>query len=127
MSATTGIVTGDGLLRSSKNATASGSIISWPNKRSASLPAIRSPGVSAMEFQAIDDLVDHLAFGAHGNANEIEISASDRPHHLAIGGVMRGPEHVFGVDGRRHVARQRPFERAGKRRAVGAIDQDRLS
>ena len=66
----------------------------------------------AMELQTVDDLVDHLALGAHRDADEIEIGALNRPHRFAIGGIVRGLEHVLGVKGRRHIARERTVERA---------------
>ena len=75
----------------------------------------------------LDDLVDHLALGAHGEPDQIEFGADHGAHHLAVGGVMRGLEHVLGIDRGRDVARQRPLERAGERGAVGAIDQNRLA
>src|SRR6266403_1145983 len=36
----------------------------------------------AVKLQAVDDLVDHLALGAHGEADQIEIGAGHRPHRL---------------------------------------------
>ena len=80
-----------------------------------------------MKLQPVDDLVDHLALGAHGEPNEIKLGADHGAHHLAVGGVMRGLEHVFGIDRGRDAPGQRAFERAGKRRSVGAVDQDRLA
>ena len=80
-----------------------------------------------MKLQTVDDLVYRLALGAHGQADQIEIGAHHRLHRLAVGGVMRGLEHVLGIDRGRDVARQRALERAGQRRAVGAVDQDRLA
>src|SRR5271170_3963334 len=44
-----------------------------------------------------------------------------------FGGVMRRLEHVFGIDRRCDVARQRSVERAGKSGTVGAVNQDRLA
>ena len=80
-----------------------------------------------MKLQPVDDLVDRLALGAHRKADQVELGADHRLHHFAVGGVMRGLEHVLGIDRGLDVARQRAFERAGQRRTVGAIDQDRLS
>ena len=65
--------------------------------------------------------------GAHGEADQVEFGADHGFDHFAVGGVVRGLEHVLGIDRGRNVARQRPFKRAGKRRAVGAVDQDRLA
>jgi hypothetical protein len=62
-------------------------------------------GRLAVKLQTIDDLVDHLALGAHREPDQIEIGAHDRPHRLAVGGVMRGLEHVLGVNRRRDIAR----------------------
>ena len=73
---------------------------------------LRKASRLAVEFQPIDDLVDHLALGAHGDANEIEVRTRDRLHHLAAGRVMRRSEHVLGIERRRRIARQRPFQRA---------------
>src|SRR5918999_4680452 len=81
----------------------------------------------AVKLQPIDDLVDHLALGAHREADEIELGADHALNHLAVGGVMRGLEHVLGIDRWRNVAGERPFERAGQRRTIGAVDQDRLA
>jgi hypothetical protein len=86
-----------------------------------------TPAGSAVEFQPIDDFVDHLALCAHGDPDEIEVRTRDRLHHLAVGRVMRRSEHVLGIERRRHFARQRPSQRARQRCAVGAIDQDRLA
>jgi hypothetical protein len=80
-----------------------------------------------VKLQTVDDLVDRLALGPHGKTHQIEIGADHAPHRFPIGGVMRGLEHVLGIDGGRDVARQRPLKRAGQRRPVGAVDQDRLA
>ena len=63
-----------------------------------------------MKLQPVDDLVDHLAIGAHRDADEIEIGTRDRLHRLAIGGIMRGLEHVLGIDRRRDIARECTIE-----------------
>src|SRR6476646_4729357 len=81
----------------------------------------------AVKLQAVDDLVDHLALGAHGKTDQIEIGVDHRPHRLAVCRIMGRPEHVRGIDGGLDVARQRPPERAGQRRPVGAVDQDGLA
>jgi hypothetical protein len=78
----------------------------------------RRPG---MKLQPVDDLVDHLAFGALGQANQIEIGADHGLHHFAVGGIVRRLEHVIGINRGLHVSRQRPLQRAGQRRPVGAI------
>jgi hypothetical protein len=77
--------------------------------------------------QPVDDLVDHLALGAHGEADKVEIGADHRPHHFAVSSVVRGLEHVLGINRRLHVTRQCPLQRARKRRPICAIDQDRLA
>src|SRR3982750_2400742 len=82
---------------------------------------------STMKLQPINDLVDHLALGAHRKSNEVEVRARHCPPRLAIGGIMRGLEHVLGVDRRLDAARQGPIERARQCGTVGAVDQDRLS
>ena len=64
-----------------------------------------------VKLQPIDDLVDHLALGPHGKAHQIEIGADRGFHHLPVGGVMRGLEHVLGIDRRLDLSRQRPLER----------------
>ena len=69
---------------------------------------------SAVEFQPVDDLVDHLALSAEGKSHQIEVGARDRPHGRAVGLVMRGLEHVLGIDGGRHAARQRPLAGPGE-------------
>jgi hypothetical protein len=33
----------------------------------------------AVKFQPVDDLVDHLALGAHGYSDQIELGAEHRP------------------------------------------------
>ena len=43
-----------------------------------------------VKLQPIDDLVDHLALGAHGEPNQIEVGADHGLHHLPVGRVMRG-------------------------------------
>ena len=80
-----------------------------------------------MEFQTIDDLVDHLALGAHGEPDQIEVGALDRPHRVAVSGIMRRLEHILGIDRRRDATRQRPLQCPRQRRAIGSVDQDRLS
>jgi hypothetical protein len=80
-----------------------------------------------VKLQPVDDLVDHLTLSAHREPDQIELGADHCPDHLAVGGVVRGPEHVFGIDRGRDVAGKRPFERAGERRPVGAVDQDWLA
>ena len=86
-----------------------------------------SQHVLAVELQPIDDLVDHLALGTQGQPHEIEITPRHRLHRGAVGLVMGGLEHVLGVERRCDIARQRPFQRARQRCAVGAVDQDRLA
>ena len=80
-----------------------------------------------MKLQPIDNLVDHLALGTHREADEIEIGARDRLHDLAVGGIMRGREHVLGVERRFDATRERAVQRPRQRGAVGAVDQDRLA
>ena len=80
-----------------------------------------------MKLQAIHDLVDYLALAAHGNADQIELTADHGLDRFPIGRVMRGLEHILGVNRGRHVAGERPFERAGQCRPIGTIDQDRLA
>src|ERR1700683_3952109 len=87
----------------------------------------KSVNLLAVKLQAVDDLVDHLALRAHGQPHQIEFAADHGLHHLAVGGVVRGREHVLGIDRGLDVARQRPLQRAGKLRPVGAVDQDRLA
>src|SRR3974390_2041086 len=59
---------------------------------------------SGMKIQAIDELVDHLAIGAKAEPDQIEFGAEDPLFGRAVGFVMRGPEHVFGIDGGHHIA-----------------------
>ena len=80
-----------------------------------------------MKLQAIDDLVDHLALGAKGEPDQIEFGAKDPLHGRAVGFVMRGPEHVFGIDGGRHIAGERALQGTRERCAVRAVDQDWLA
>jgi len=63
----------------------------------------------AVKLQPVDDLVDHLALGAHGKADQIEFGADHGLHHFAVGRIVGRPEHVLGIDGRLDVARQRPL------------------
>src|SRR6266478_1584153 len=55
----------------------------------------------AVKFQAIDDLVDNLALGAHGKAYQVEIDASHCPHRLAVGAVdqdrLTDQRQIFGA------------------------------
>src|ERR1700761_1763024 len=44
----------------------------------------------AVKLQPVDDLVDHLALGSHGDADQIEVGTRDCFHHLAVGSIMRG-------------------------------------
>src|ERR1700733_241996 len=94
----------------------------------ASPPQLNAPRqVLAVKLQAVDDLVDHLALGAHRQPDEIQLGADHGLDRLAVGRIMRGLEHILGIDGGLHASGQRPLERAGQRRPVGAIDQDRLA
>src|SRR5207249_2468612 len=52
----------------------------------------------AVKLQPVDDLVDHLALGAHREPDQVELSADHGAHHLAVGDVMRGLEHVLSID-----------------------------
>src|SRR5215469_8239100 len=45
---------------------------------------------SAVELQAIDNLVDHLALGAHCDADKVEVGTRDCLHGFAIGSIVRG-------------------------------------
>src|SRR6185437_11471057 len=104
----------------------------WPPPCNAVTPAanfkrVSLEEVSAVKLQPVDDLVDYLAFGTHGKPYQIEFGADHGLYRVAIGCVMRRLEHVLGVDGRLHVPRQRPLERTGQHRPVGAIDQNRLT
>ena len=49
-----------------------------PAAQSLSVPAL------AVKLQPVDDLVDHLALGAHGEPNQIELGADHGAHHLAV-------------------------------------------
>src|SRR5882724_6680326 len=80
-----------------------------------------------MKLQPIEDLVDHLALGAQREPDEIEVASPNRLDRGAVGGVVGGREHVLDIERGRDVAGQRAFERARQRRAVGAVDQDRLA
>lgn len=80
-----------------------------------------------MELQTVNNLVDHLAIGAHRDADEIEIGTRNRFHRLAIGGIMRRLEHVLSIDRRRDVARECTIECTRQRRTIGTVDQDRLA
>jgi hypothetical protein len=40
----------------------------------------------AVKLQPVDDLVDHLALGAHRKPNQVELGADHRPRRLAVGG-----------------------------------------
>jgi hypothetical protein len=42
-----------------------------------------------VKLQPVHDLVDYLALGAHRDLDETELGAEHRPHHLAVGGIMR--------------------------------------
>ena len=80
-----------------------------------------------MKTQPVDDLVDHLAFAAHGDSDQFKVGAGDRLHDLAVGRVVGGPEHVLGIERGRDASRQRPIQCARQCRAIGAVDQDRLT
>ena len=47
-----------------------------------------SEQTSAVKFQTVDDLVDHLALGAHGEPDQIEVSAHDGLDDGAVRGVV---------------------------------------
>jgi hypothetical protein len=74
-----------------------------------------------------DDLVNHLSLGPHRQTHQIELGADHGLDHLAVGGVVRGLEHILGINRRRHVSRQRPLQRAAQRHQVSTVDQDRLA
>src|ERR1700730_9246817 len=70
----------------------------------------------AVKLQPVDDLVDHLALGAHRKTNQIKLGADHGPHRFAVGRIMRGLEHVLGIEGGVYFFRQRPPAPPGSRR-----------
>src|SRR5262245_38837684 len=80
-----------------------------------------------MKFEAVDDLVDQLAFGAKCQADQLEIVTQDGLDGGSVGGIVRGCEHFLGIDRRLDIARNRPIECPGESRLVGAVDEDRFA
>ena len=80
-----------------------------------------------MKLQSVDYLVDDLAVGAESQPHEVEVGPLHGPDHLAVRRIVRGPEHVLGVDRGLDAARERAIERPRECRPVGAVDQDRLA
>src|SRR5262245_12514179 len=80
-----------------------------------------------MKLEAVDDLVDQLALGAKGQADQLEIGTQGGLDHGPVGGIVRRCEHLIGVGRRLYLARDSPLQGSGESWSIGAVDEDRFA